>query len=105
MPPFALTVLKYAFLALLYFFVYRAVRSAALDLSPAPAKAPRRAEPRQAAPARPQKASGKAPRTVVVTDERGTKLQTQQLDGTVHIGRGDSCQICVSDTYVSSSHA
>ena len=32
MPPFALTVLKWAFLALLYFFVYRAIRWAAFEM-------------------------------------------------------------------------
>ena len=105
MPAFALTVLKYAFLALLYFFVYRAVRWAALDLSAAPGRTARRAEPRQVAPSRPARPSGKAPRTVVVTDERGTKLETRRLDGQVHIGRGDSCEVRVSDTYVSSTHA
>ena len=38
-------------------------------------------------------------------DERGSKLQSQRLDGPVNIGRGESCQIRVSDTYVSAAHA
>lgn len=106
MPPFALTVLKWAFLALLYFFVYRAIRWAALDLRSAPATAVPRAEPRQQAPARSRRSPGKAPRTVVVTDDRGNKVDTQRLeDGPLNIGRGDSCQIKLSDTYVSAAHA
>ena len=105
MPPFALTVLKWAFIALLYFFVYRAIRWAALDLRAATATAGRRTEPRQAPSARPARARGKAPRSVVVMDERGSKLQNQRLDGPVNIGRGESCQIRVSDTYVSAAHA
>jgi pSer/pThr/pTyr-binding forkhead associated (FHA) protein len=104
-PPFALTVLKWAFIALLYFFVYRAIRWAALDLRAAPTTAARRAEPRQAPAARPARARGKSPRTVVVLDERGSKLQSHRLDGPVNIGRGESCQIRVSDTYVSAAHA
>jgi pSer/pThr/pTyr-binding forkhead associated (FHA) protein len=105
MPPFALTVLKWAFLALLYFFVYRAVRWAALDLRAAPARHSGSGEARQAAPPRPPQASTKSPRSVVVTDERGAKLQTHRLDGPVHVGRGESCQICIPDTYASTSHA
>ena len=50
MPPFALTVLKWAFLALLYFFVYRAIRWAAFDLGAAPTQASRRSEPRYHSP-------------------------------------------------------
>jgi len=103
-PPFALTVLKWAFLALLYFFVYRAVRWAAVDLRAAPARTSRRAEPRQA-PARSPRPSGKAPRSVLVTDERGAKLLTHRLDGPVHVRRGESCQIRLPDTYASTSHA
>ena len=104
MPPFALTVLKWAFLALLYFFVYRAIRWAAFDLGAAPTEASRPAEPCPG-PARPPRASAKAPRTVVVTDERGAKIQTHRLDGTVHVGRGESCHIRLADTYASASHA
>jgi pSer/pThr/pTyr-binding forkhead associated (FHA) protein len=106
LPPFALTVLKWAFLALLYFFVYRAIRWAALDLRAAPATTVRRAEPREQAPARPRRSPGKPPRAVVVTDERGNKVSSQPLqDGPLNIGRGESCQIQVSDTYVSAAHA
>ena len=106
MPPFALTVLKWAFLALLYFFVYRAIRWAAMDLRAptAPGARPTRAAGRHPPPKTPS-ASAKAPREVVVSDERGSKLQTRRLDGTVNVGRGESCHIRLDDTYTSTSHA
>ena len=104
MPPFALTVLKVAFLALLYFFVYRAIRSVALDLRTAGPAAPapgRPSAPRQSATS----AKSKPPRSILVTDERGAKIMTKGLDGSVQIGRGESCHVKLSDTYVSTAHA
>lgn len=105
MPPFVLTVLKVVFLILLYFFVYRVVHSAYVDLrrsSPRPAPAPGRpAKPRGGNGGR----AGKPPRTVVVMDDRGSKLATHQLDGQLQIGRADACQIRISDTYASQFHA
>lgn len=98
MPPFILTVLKAAFLALLYLFVYRAVRSVAVDLRAA------RAAP-AAAPARRRRSTGKGPRSVVVIDERGSKRDPVRLEGAVQVGRGESCQIRLSDTYASTMHA
>lgn len=102
MPPFVLTVLKIVFLALLYFFIYRAIRSVVVDLRPA-GRAPGGKE-RQAG--RPKaKGGAKAPRSVVVLDERGSKLETVRLDGTLQVGRADACQLRLSDTYASSFHA
>ncbi len=106
MPPFVLTVLKVVFLALLYFFIYRAIRSSVVDLRTS-ARATAGAgpgRPRAKEPARaPQK--GKPPRTVVVIDEKGAKVGTHQLDGQLQIGRAEACQIRLSDTYVSQFHA
>jgi pSer/pThr/pTyr-binding forkhead associated (FHA) protein len=104
-PPFALTVLKFLFLALLYFFVYRAIRAVAVDLRaaegpPAPARgtAPR--------PGRAGKAAkGKPPKAIAVLGEGGRRVETIPLDGTLQIGRAEACQIRVEDTYVSSFHA
>ena len=106
MPPFVLTVLKVVFLALLYFFIYRAIRSAVVDLR-APARATAGAapgRPRAKEPGRPAQ-KGKPPRTVVVTDDKGAKVGTHQLDGQLQIGRAEACQIRLSDTYVSQFHA
>lgn len=111
MPPFVLTVLKIVFLALLYFFVYRAIRSVVLDLRGGGARAGARTAawtgPRPAeAAARTVPVRGKAPRTVVVTNERGAKVESRPLsDAPIQIGRAEACQIRLGDTYVSQFHA
>ncbi|MDP8955554.1 MAG: FHA domain-containing protein [Actinomycetota bacterium] len=105
MPPFVLTVLKVVFLALLYFFVYRAIRAVVVDLRGAQSW---RAEPprqRGAPQARPQRERRKEPRTVVVLAEQGNRLASVPLQGNLQVGRADACQIKLSDTYVSSFHA
>lgn len=104
MPPFVLTVLKFLFLALLYFFVYRAIRSVVVDLR---ASEGTRAPGRAQAPSRDRgkKARGKTPRSITVLDQNGRKADTIALDGTVQIGRADACQVKLEDTYVSSFHA
>jgi pSer/pThr/pTyr-binding forkhead associated (FHA) protein len=107
MPLFALTVLKIVFLALLYFFVYRAIRSVVVDLR-GPAGQARKAEARsKPAQGRPGGGKQKVPRSVVVLDDRGQKVDTVRLDGGAawQIGRAEACQIQLSDTYVSSFHA
>jgi pSer/pThr/pTyr-binding forkhead associated (FHA) protein len=103
-PPFVLTVLKVVFLALLYFFVYRAIRAVVVDLRGAPSW---RAEPprQRATQPRPQRERRKEPRTVVVLAEQGNRLASVPLQGNLQVGRADACQIKLSDTYVSSFHA
>ena len=106
MPPFVLTVLKFVFLALLYFFVYRAIRASYLDIraaTPRRAGAPARGRGRGAQA--PTGRAAKPPRSVVLTDERGSKLGSHDLDGQLQIGRADACQIKLADTYASQFHA
>ena len=101
MPAFVLTVLKIALLALLYFFVWRAVRAVVVDLS-----GPREKRPggtRQRAPRRGR--SRGAPSKVVVLDSSGSRVSTHRLSGTLEIGREASCQIRPEDTYSSQQHA
>lgn len=103
MPPFVLTVLKISLLLLLYFFLYRAVRAVVLDLY-----GPRqRRGSGQQAPSRPRPAKrGRGtPTKVVMLDQRGAKLSTHRLSGTLQIGRAASCQIRPDDTYLSQLHA
>lgn len=102
MPPFVLTVLKVLFLLLLYFFVYRAIRSVVVDLRGGTSQP---AAKRREAPARPRRGKTKPPKSIVVLDERGTKVNTVRLGGTIQIGRAEACQIQCADTYVSSFHA
>jgi pSer/pThr/pTyr-binding forkhead associated (FHA) protein len=99
--PFIIAVLKYAFIALVYFFVFRAIRSVAVELSDR--RAAKRGTPR--VEVRAARSRGKAPQVVVVKDDGGRKLQTLRLNGQLQIGRADACHIKLDDTYVSSFHA
>ena len=105
MSPFVLSVLKYALIVLLYFFVYRAIRSVAIDVSgrkrgaTTPSRAP---APRASAKA---SRGGRAPTQVVVHDGAGAKASPIRLRDQVEIGRGDRCAIRLQDTYVSQVHA
>jgi hypothetical protein len=101
-PPFVLTVLKIVLLVLLYFFVWRAVRAVTVDLYGGRERRTRTAQPKQRQPRRPRRG---APSKVVVLDERGSKISTHRLAGTLQIGRASSCQIRPNDTYVSQMHA
>ncbi|MDP9341063.1 MAG: FHA domain-containing protein [Actinomycetota bacterium] len=105
--PFVLSVLKYAFLALVYFFVFRALRTVAVDVagrrSRAPDTRPSRPVARGATPTRAGK--GKAPTSVVVRDEAGKKLDSVPLAGAVQIGRAEACHVRIEDRYASQFHA
>jgi hypothetical protein len=101
-PAFLLTVLKILLLLLLYFFVWRAVRAVTVDLYGGRPPRVRSAESRQRAPRRQRRG---APSKVVVLDERGGRVSTHRLSGTLQIGRAPSCDIRPNDTYVSQMHA
>jgi pSer/pThr/pTyr-binding forkhead associated (FHA) protein len=101
-PPFVLTVLKIVLLLLLYFFVWRAVRAVVLDLygGPRRERRPRTAEPKA------RRARGRgAPTKLVVLNDRGARVSSHRLSGTIQIGRASSCEIRPEDNYVSQLHA
>ena len=100
MSPFILSVLKYSLLVLLYFFIYRAVRSVASELAGRASE--RRAQPSGRAAATKGR---RPPSAVVVHAGDGAKARTIKLSGPVEIGRADSSTITVEDTYVSQHHA
>jgi pSer/pThr/pTyr-binding forkhead associated (FHA) protein len=101
-PPFVLTVLQITLLVLLYFFVWRAVRAVVLDLyGPRESRRARPAPPRQ----KPARRGRGRPGKVLVIDENGGKAGTHRLSGTLQIGRAPSCQIRLTDTYISQLHA
>ena len=103
--PFVLSVLKYSLLVLLYFFVFRAIRSVAVDVGGRKRGATTQMRtPAPASTAKPSK-GGRAPTQVVVHDAGGGKPVTVKLRDTVEIGRGDRCAIRLQDTYVSQVHA
>lgn len=102
MSPFVLSVLKYALLALLFFFVYRAVKSTASDV----AGTRDRAAPSKRKEPKPTRSSrGRTPGTVVVHAPDGGKAGTFRLSGALDIGRADACAIRLEDEYVSQHHA
>jgi pSer/pThr/pTyr-binding forkhead associated (FHA) protein len=106
MPPIFLLAVKVAFLVVLYLFVARAVRAVVLDVFGPRAprrragRAARRAAPAPPPPARP---SRRMPKELVVTDAGGTR--TVPLKDSITLGRAATCDLALSDTYVSNVHA
>jgi hypothetical protein len=97
-PPFVLTILKVALLALLYLFIWRAVRAVARDVAPKERLPARPGQPK------PRKQRG-GPTKLVLLNERGGKVSTHRLAGTLQIGRAAACAIRPDDTYISQEHA
>jgi hypothetical protein len=102
MSPFILSVLKYSLLVLLYFFVFRAIRSVVSEVG-GRRSAPR-AEPAAAAPARASRGK-RPPSSLVVHGPDGQRPSTVRLADPTDVGRASSCAITVDDTYVSQQHA
>ena len=101
--PFVLAVLKYVFLALIYFFVFRAIRAVAMDIS---GRRPGRgATPRTDAISPRGRGQGKTPQVVVVKGDDGRRIATHKLASALQIGRADACHIKLDDTYASNFHA
>jgi pSer/pThr/pTyr-binding forkhead associated (FHA) protein len=104
-PALVLQLLKYAFLAILYIFVWRSVRAIYQELRPAGA---RTAPARTAAPAPPRtspRKAKKAPRKAVVIEGDSHRGVTFDLGSELVIGRGPKCQVVLDDSYVSQMHA
>jgi len=108
MPPIFLLAVKVAFLVILYLFVARAVRAVVLDVF-GPRAARRRPRNRPSAPTRPVPRTGpgrparRLPKELVVSDEGGRR--TVPLKDSLTVGRAATCDVVVSDTYVSNVHA
>lgn len=100
MPPFVLTVLKVLLLALLYFFIWRAVRAIAVDIY-----GRRERGTGGRARTRPIRRVKTTPTRIVVMDEDGGRAATHRLTDALQIGRDASCDITLSDTYASQQHA
>jgi pSer/pThr/pTyr-binding forkhead associated (FHA) protein len=100
-PPLVLTILKVVFIVLLYLFIARAVRVIYLDLV-----GPRvpRASAKQSVPAAPRKRRGQ-PKSLVVTDAEGGTRTYPIAQEALAIGRAESCQVVLADTYASQMHA
>jgi FHA domain len=109
--PFVISVLKYVFLALLYFFVFRAIRAVAHEVSGrgAGVRTVGTGDTRQlrqpATKAARGRSKGKPPTNVVVKGEDGRKLSSLPLREVVQIGRADACHVRIDDRYASQFHA
>jgi pSer/pThr/pTyr-binding forkhead associated (FHA) protein len=105
-PNLVLDLLKYVFLAMLYIFVWRAVKAVWLELRP---PGQRRAGPARrpaATPSRPPARRGrKSPGHLAVIDGSPLKGKTLDLGPELTIGRAEKCGLVLDDTYVSQMHA
>jgi pSer/pThr/pTyr-binding forkhead associated (FHA) protein len=95
--PFALSALKYALLALLFLFVWRAmrwvVRGLNVDRTPA------------ATTGRASVATTPARQSILLVQPDGSKPFPYRLEGPTTMGRAPECELRLDDTYVSQQHA
>ncbi len=103
MSPFALSVLKYTLLALLYLFIYRAVRTVAAGLSARPTPAAGATAATARAAARPRAA--RPPTQLVIHAPGAERPRSVRLAGPLEIGRAETCQVRLDDAYASLHHA
>jgi pSer/pThr/pTyr-binding forkhead associated (FHA) protein len=106
----SLTIIRVAFLAVLWLFVIAAIGVVRTDLLGGPSTARRgRARqaqaPRQGRPSRPPRAGRGSPRVLVVTAGalKGTSLDLSQQQ--ITLGRANDATLVLNDDYASSRHA
>ena len=107
----SLTIIRVAFLAVLWLFVIAAIGVVRTDLLGGPSTTARRGKarqaqaPRQARPARPARAGRGSPRVLVVTAGalKGTSLDLSQQQ--ITLGRANDATLVLNDDYASSRHA
>lgn len=105
MPIVVLTLVKLLLLALLYLFLFRMVRTVALDLygggrrKTAPPPRPAIANAEQ------PKRTRKQPRELVVHPPNGRPQVVPLREGRVSLGRAGGATVVVDDVYVSDEHA
>ena len=107
----SLTIIRVAFLAVLWLFVIAAIGVVRTDLLGGPSTTARRGRtrqaqaPRQGRPARPPRAGRGSPRVLVVTAGalKGTSLDLSQQQ--ITLGRANDATLVLNDYYASSRHA
>ncbi len=107
----SLTIIRVAFLAVLWLFVIAAIGVVRTDLLGGPSPTARRGKvrqaqaPRQNRPARPPRAGRGSPRVLVVTAGalKGTSLDLTQQQ--ITLGRANDATLVLNDDYASSRHA
>src|SRR6202034_1162691 len=111
MSELSLTIIRVAFLAVLWLFVIAAIGVVRTDLLGGPGTSSRRSRGRQTQnrrpprQARPQRAGRGSPRFLVVTAGalKGTSLDLAQQQ--ITLGRADDATLVLNDDYASSRHA
>ncbi len=107
----SLTIIRVAFLAVLWLFVIAAIGVVRTDLLGGPSTTARRGKmrqaqaPRQGRPARPARSGRGSPRVLVVTAGalKGTSLDLAQQQ--ITLGRANDATLVLNDDYASSRHA
>jgi pSer/pThr/pTyr-binding forkhead associated (FHA) protein len=107
----SLTIIRVAFLAVLWLFVIAAIGVVRTDLLGGPSTTARRGKvrqaqaPRQGRPTRPPRAGRGSPRVLVVTAGalKGTSLDLAQQQ--ITLGRANDATLMLNDDYASSRHA
>ena len=107
----SLTIIRVAFLAVLWLFLIAAIGVVRTDLLGGPSTTARRGKarqaqaPRQGRPARPPRAGRGSPRVLVVTAGalKGTSLDLSQQQ--ITLGRANDATLVLNDDYASSRHA
>jgi hypothetical protein len=107
----SLTIIRVAFLAVLWLFVIAAIGVVRTDLLGGPSTTARRGKarqaqaPRQGRPARPPRPGRGSPRVLLVTAGalKGTSLDLAQQQ--ITLGRANDATLVLNDDYASSRHA
>ena len=107
----SLTIIRVAFLAVLWLFVIAAIGVVRTDLLGGPSTTARRSKarqaqaPRQSRPARPPRPGRGSPRSLLVTAGalKGTSLDLSQQQ--ITLGRANDATLVLNDDYASSRHA
>jgi len=107
----SLTIIRVAFLAVLWLFVIAAIGVVRTDLLGGPSTTARRSKarqaqaPRQSRPTRPPRPGRGSPRSLVVTAGalKGTSLDLAQEQ--ITLGRANDATLVLNDDYASSRHA
>ena len=104
-----LTLIRVAFLAVLWLFVIAAIGVVRTDLfgtAAAKVRRPRnQAPPRPSAPPRPQKPGRGTPRFLVVTEGALTGVSIDLTDQQITLGRANDATLVLNDDYASTHHA
>jgi len=107
MSEIALTIIKVAFLALLWLFILSAVSVIRTDLFGKTVRAPDQPQELETPPPPPRRAKRPRgePRVFMISQGNQAGLSAELSAGVVMIGRGADCQLILDDDYVSTRHA